>query len=153
MTKEEKTVQEKIAAWREENSKTISWIGTIGLATIVVGFAFSLIGGLSADMYLQFQDDEYLTDDGIAYRDMGNATYTYPVSEFNDRYMDYRLWLYGGIAVMSVGMALVFGMLFVLPSNTESHRIYCKKWESEPVSMHFKYCPECGLKLSRLEKK
>ena len=43
------------------------------------------------EMYRVLKDDDYLTDDGLPYRDMANATYTYPVAEESTNWPNHRI--------------------------------------------------------------
>ena len=85
---------------------------------------------------------DHLTDPSIPAKDLDNATYTYTAQELL-KMVDLPIFiLFGGLAIMMVG----FAMLYVNPSDKDLHIGQCKgsdKWT---------YCPECGLKLSRLEK-
>lgn len=147
MDKKEKT-------WREKRNESMSSVLIMVLYGIVIG-AVIVVAGLSMNgMYQTLKDDKYLTDDGLPYRDMVNATYTYPAKEI-DRLSDGGLWLIaGGIALMGGGAAVAFAVMIVHPDTKDLHRSLCKAYPGiEKTDPKIKYCPECGLKLSKLKKK
>ena len=147
MTKEEETKEER--HWKKYKSKrdnAIMLMVYCALLAVIGGVV--LMSGLSENtMYNTLKDDEYLTDDGLAYRDMGNATYTYPVSEI-DKLADQSDWaIVGGLALLVASAGLVISIAWVMPEKTEIHTMICNQTDEKT------HCPECGLKLSRLEKK
>ena len=147
MTKEEETKEER--HWKKYKSKrdnAIMLMVYCALLAVIGGVV--LMSGLSENaMYNTLKDDEYLTDDGLAYRDMGNATYTYPVSEI-DKLAEQSGWaIVGGLALLVASAGLVVSIAWVMPEKTEIHTMLCNRTDEKT------HCPECGLKLSRLEKK
>ena len=147
MTKEEETKEER--HWKKYKTKRDNAILMMVYCALIAMFgAVILMSGLSESaMYNTLKDDEYLTDDGLAYRDMGNATYTYPVAEI-DKMAKQSDWAIAiGIIVLVASTCCVLAVTYVMPERTEMHSMLC---DGAGEKTH---CPECGLKLSRLEKK
>ena len=147
MDKKEETVVEK--HWKKYKTKRDNAILMMVYCALlaVVGMVILMSGLSESAMYNTLKDDEYLTDDGLAYRDMGNATYTYPVSEI-DKLAKQSDWAIAiGIIVLAASACFVLAMSLVMPERTEIHTMLCDGTGDKT------HCPECGLKLSRLEKK
>lgn len=109
--------------------------------------ALVFLGGVNeATMYQALKSDKYLTDDGLPYRDMANATYTYPAAEI-DKLAESSNWMMAfGALVFAASIIILFAILWIAPEKKEIHMMLCKgQGEKE-------YCSECGLKLSKLEK-
>ena len=145
--KKEETKEEK--HWKKYKTKRDNAILLmVYCALLAMIGAVILMSGLSESaMYNTLKDDEYLTDDGLAYRDMGNATYTYPVSEIDQmaKQSDWAIAI--GIIVLVASTCFVLAMALVMPERTEIHTMLCNQTDEKT------HCPECGLELSKLEKK
>ena len=154
MTKEEiKTPREEHDRLKKREQIALVAIGYIAL----IGGVVLIFAVVQAGFYEQIQSNDYLTDDGIAYRDLQNATYTYEQGELNDlRDNAYTGAVVGG-AIFGAAVTAFFIMAYINPANTtiRAHKIYCHSWETaeNPEEAKFKHCPECGLKLSKLEEK
>ena len=157
LEEKKKTKEEK--HWKKYKEK--GWNGTMiaMYCLIFVGLGAILFMGALAEkeMYRVLKDDDYLTDDGLPYRDMANATYTYPVAEI-DELAESSNWLLamGGV-LMAASVILLVAMLGVMPEKKEIHSMLCRQWQEEKFAgkngyEDMTYCPECGLKLSKLEK-
>ena len=122
------------------------------VVAIMIGGMLAIFAIGAAQTFFELRSDDYMNDPAIPYNERDNATYTFTDEWLSDKY-NLLMW----VAVPSVILYVVgCGLLFLgdgVMSDQSVHKAYCKKWESEPLSMHFKFCPECGLKLSRLEKK
>ena len=147
MTKEEETKEER--HWKKYKSKRDNAILLMVYCALfaMIGAVIVMSGLSDSARYNTLKDDEYLTDDGLAYRDMDNATYTYPVSEINKlaKQSDWAIAI--GIIVLVASACLVFSIAWVMPEKTEIHTMLCNRTDEKT------HCPECGLKLSRLKKK
>ena len=143
MMKQEKAIQEH----RVSLKKKEKIIGTAIIGLMIVGVVTLAFGAFRGGAYINLQSDDYMTDDGIAYRDLENATYTYEGSELDDLSKQSGWFVASGLVLVGVGYAMfmVFGAL--VPANTKAHEMYCDGLGEKT------HCPECGLKLSRLEKK
>lgn len=130
--------------WVSKRNEKIGIMRTVAIYGCILG-AGLLFGGLATQtIYDVLQSDEYLTDDGLPYRDMNNATYTYPSSEL-DRLGEGATWqIYGGAMLLGSTIAIVGAMIYALPPKKDEHQLRCKG------TGEWKYCPECGLKLSKL---
>ena len=90
-------------------------------------------------------DIDHLTDPSIAVRDLDNATYTWTADEITTSAKNKAYVVFLGVGLIMAAYPLIF----LTTGDREFHKRYC-----EPVDpSSSKYCPECGLKLSRLEKK
>ena len=146
MTKEEKSEEKHWKKYKSKRDNAIMLMVYCALLA-VIGSVILMSGLSESAMYNTLKDDEYLTDDGLAYRDMGNATYTYPVSEI-DKMAKQSDWAIAiGIIVLVASVCFVLAMAHVMPERTEIHTMLCNRTDEKT------HCPECGLKLSRLEKK
>ena len=138
----------------QEHREVMAKRRTVGLvvvaAMVVLGAIAILAPILAYGPILQLVDDEHMTDDGIAYRDLDNATYTYTAEELLDmvRSGQSLTVLGAGIVASSYIAFIIVGAL--TPSKTKDHKRYC---DIDPTDMiDAKYCSECGLKLSELDK-
>lgn len=104
----------------------------------LVGAAYVMLLGTSLMM-----DEDHITDKGIAIRDKNNATYTWTHHEFDEQSQAGFCAVFAGGASLAVAFALAFAS----PSKKQLHKLGCKG------SDEWKYCPECGIKMSELEKK
>ena len=143
MMEQEKAIQEH----RVSLKKKEKIIGIVIIGLMIVGVVTLAFGAFRGGVYLDLQSDDYMTDDGIAYRDLENATYTYEGSELAELSNLSGWFVASGLVLVVIGYAMfvVFGVL--VPSNTKAHEMYCDGLGEKT------HCPECGLKLSRLEKK
>ena len=147
--------KEPIREMREKMKKAEKVVSFGVVALLVVGCMILLYAAFASVAYINIMTDDHMTDDGIAYRDLENATYTWSGSEITEM-MEDNTWVMAiGAALAGMGYVAMLVMAALIPSDTKSHAIYCKQWETpeDPDEAKFKYCPECGLKLSRLEKK
>ena len=85
---------------------------------------------------------DHLTNPSIPAKDLENATYTYTAHELLKMVYLPIYVLFGGLAFMLGSLVMVY----VNPSDKDLHIAGCKGDGDK------KYSPECGLKLSRLEK-
>ena len=127
----------------KQQRKRATAIAIACLCLIGTGVALVLVGAMHTSVYPA--DFDHITDKSLAVRDIENATYTWTAEEIDEQADK-------GLAIMIIGglfAAAGYPLLFVVPRETELHKMYCEIEEYGPC----KYCPECGLKLSRLEKK
>ena len=153
---EKKKVERHWKAYKQKNGN--------GLIVLRYGLVFVGLGGLvflggiqEKDMYQILKDDEYLTDDGLPYRDMANATYTYPVEKLDEMAEQSNWMIFAGAALMGASVVVTLAVAWVIPEKKEIHSMLCRQWQDEQFAgkdgpEDMTYCPECGLKLSRLEK-
>ena len=142
--------KEEIAKYRETMKKRESIGMGIAVGLLLIGVAFVFASVLHSGFATQVMNEDHLTDDGIAYRDMDNATYTWTTEELRDK-LDDSVWLLAfgaGLAVSGYVMFIVVGIL--TPSKKKDHKRYCEV--DAAILEKSKYCSECGLKLSLLEK-
>ena len=144
--KKEEDPKELMRTRTESYKRREKAIMTVAIMTLVVGYAMFIVANLQADGYENMKSYDHLTDDGIAYRDLDNATFTWTSEELDKLHDDtyYVQWLGGSI--IGIGLAILFAGMILIPSDKKTHKIQCDG------SGEKKYCPECGLKLSRLEK-
>lgn len=145
--------------WKAYKQKSVN-----GMIVVLYGLLFAGVGGIlllsgiaEKEMYEVLKDDEYLTDDGLAYRDMVNATYTYPVAEIDELGETSNRVIFTGGVMMGASFVVAFAVAWVVPEKKEIHSLLCRQWQDEKFAgkdgpEDMTYCPECGLKLSRLEK-
>ena len=139
----EKTPLEK----RWKKIKTRNEMGALVVVYCVLVGAMGAVLLLSAlttqSIVDSLKDDEYLTDDSLPYRDMVNATYTYPVADI-DEMAEGQNWMLAMGAVLAAGAIVVpFAMFLVWTPKKEIHEAMCNG-DGEK-----KYCPECGLKFPK----
>ena len=147
--------EEKNKIELENLKKKMDLVGFIGLALVVVGGAIAL-WALMMPLSAMLPDNDHITDKGMPVRDLDNATYTWTAEEFEkilDRQSD---WFVAGLIFLVPGIALFYAMISIAPSEKKLHLIGCKKAKDYQFCPEYgaanKYCPECGLKLSRLER-
>lgn len=141
--------------WKKYKEKRSNAYMVMAYCLIFVGLGGLLcISAMSEKaMYSVLKDDEYLTDDGLPYRDMANATYTYPASEI-DKFAEPSTYLavMGGV-IMAAAMVIALVVAWIGPDRREVHSMLCKQWQNETYAGNkLEYCPECGLELKKLEK-
>ena len=125
----------------------------VGFVAIIVGGCLAVAAlGASAPFY-ELRGDEYMDDPTIPFNERDNATYTFTDEWLSDRY-NLLMWVaMPGLVLYVVGIGVLFLGDGVM-SDRSVHKAYCKittrYGDTYPT---WKYCPECGLKLSRLEKK
>jgi hypothetical protein len=88
---------------------------------------------------------------------MVNATYTYPVAEIDELGETSNRVIFAGGVMMGASLVVAFAVAWVVPEKKEIHSLLCRQWQDEKFAgkdgpEDMTYCPECGLKLSRLEK-
>ncbi len=129
----------------EKVQKNKKLLGAAGMILIVIGGAIVLIAALPLGIYPEMMDEEHITDDSIPIRDMDNVTYTYEKEWFDQKEEDARYYVLAGCIPVAAGYALLLATgAFV--DDRKNHRMHCDGTGEK------RYCPECGLKLSRLEK-
>ena len=147
--KEEKSELEKCIVRRKI-------VAAIGLCVLMLGaiFALTVIG--AAQTFFDLRSDDYMNDPSIPYNERDNASYTFTDEWLSDRYNTLIWWAVPGLLMIAIAYVILISSDIVM-DDKQVHKAYCKKWEdgdnpNEP-KLGFKYCPSCGLKLSRLEKK
>ena len=133
---EKKGIKEKIG-------KRNKLAAEVAVILLIYGFA-AILGGLFLTMpYNNIKDIDHMTDQGISVRDMDNSTYTVTGEWLDDRIMEmfFFVALGSGMAILGLGIGVM------LPKKEDTHRLECDGTGDKT------HCPECGLKLSRLEKK
>ena len=138
----------------QEHREVMAKRRTFGMVIVALMVVFGAVAVLAPMLAIapiaQLADDEHMTDDGIAYRDLANATYTYTAEELLDMAQSGQtpILIGAGVLVSSYLMFIILGLL--TPSTTKDHKRYC---DIDPTDMiDAKYCSECGLKLSELDK-
>jgi hypothetical protein len=137
--KKEKTMQEKM-------NQRIKLLGACSLLLIVLGGAFALAQASAVSTYWDLRSDDYMDDPTMPFNERENATYTFTDQWLKDTYWRLIWYAVPGLIMYLVGI-VVFYTRDLVVNEKEIHKTFCKG-EGEK-----KYCPECGLKLSRLEKK
>jgi len=150
--------KELIREMRESMKKAEKVVAFGVVALMVVGCMILLYAAFVSVAYVNIMSDDHMTDDGIAYRDLDNATYTWSGSEITEMMEDNTWVLAVGAALIGMGYVAMLVYAALMPSGTKSHTIYCRQWQNEQFAgkdglEDMKYCPECGLKLSKLDKK
>lgn len=120
-------------------------VAVIGIALLLVGVAIVLSALISLDDKM-IPDNEHITDQGMPIRDIENATYTWTSDEIDNMIKEKTDDMKVGVYFVAPGTALLYSAIIVVPSKTKLHQIGCKTWED------VKYCPECGLKMSKFQK-
>ena len=129
----------------DEMKKRKKAIASVGVILLVLGGAITIVAALPLMVYPSMLDEEHLTDDSLPMRDEANATYTYDYQWFQDQIDNAGWYVAAGFIPFVVGYALLI-VSGAFTSETKLHRMHCDgKGET-------KYCSECGLKLSRLER-
>jgi len=129
----------------EKVKKNARIVGMAGLVILLVGLVV-LFMAIFTMFDKMIPDNEHITDQDLPVRDIENATYTWTADEFEDMVNEKMSFLIIGGAIAAVGMAIFYSAAIIEPSSIKLHKIGCKG-EGEK-----KYCSECGLKLSRLER-
>ena len=141
------TMEKEMSEHRKSLKRAELIIGSIAVGLMLIGAMIVLIGAMKQMAYLEIQADDHMTDDSIPYRDLDNATYTWELSELEDLFDDHTNLLIFGAVFVGLGYVAVLVMGATIPSGTKAHKLYCDGTGEKT------HCPECGLKLSKLEKK
>lgn len=120
-------------------------IAMVSLVLLFLGVMGVLSCANATSVYLGLIDEEHMTDSGIAYRDLENATYTYDRNYLEEQIDNVRVLTVLSAVPLMVGLGIFYAMM-AMPNGKDDHRRFCDGTSEK------KYCPECGLKLSRLEK-
>lgn len=135
--KTEKTMAQKMRLRNE-------LVTAMGLGLMLLGAMWVVVTMAEPNVYLKLRSDEYMDDPTIPYNERDNATYTFTDDWFSETHNRLIWWSVPGIIIFALGV-IPFYMGDLMFRDTEIHKQCCKGGEA-------RYCPECGLKLSRLEK-
>lgn len=140
---EKKTREEHERLKKRENLAEV-----VSMVILLVGVIVVVLGALSGPTYLTMMDTDHLTDDGIAVRDLENATYTWTADELKEKHDAQGKILLVGAVIGAIGIVMFYTVAAINPANTtkKAHKIYCDGTGEK------KYCPECGEKMSELNK-
>jgi len=128
---------EKEALWKQKKRIEIMSLVLMGVGAIVI-----LLGlFLSMDAFLI--DYDHITDPSMPISEKDNVTYTWTAEELTSQAEKSYPFLFIGLGVFVGGYVMIFTVI----GDRKFHRLHCKG------SSELKYCPECGLRLSRLEEK
>jgi len=144
--KKEKTVQEK---WNERDRA----LAIIALGLILIGALWAMASMAEPSVYMKLRSDDYMNDPTIPFNERDNATYTFTDEWLSEKYNRLMWWVVPGAILLVCGYAMVYLPGLVGINEKTIHKEFCKipeKFEDEHPT--WRYCPECGLKLSRLEK-
>ena len=139
------TQKEELSAL-EKVRKNTRYLAIGLLCVLLFGAMLLFFGMINTIAYQNMKDPTHFSDPNIKYSDMKNASFTWTRQEINS---EMQVWAYLGI----FGGGLVAGgyvLALVFPSEKDFHKLGCKEIQEYG---NIKYCPECGLKLSELEKK
>lgn len=128
----------------EKMNKVRSGIGVIGIVILLLGALAMLYSLGPMSVIEKLVDEEHMTDDGIAYRDLDNATYTYDRAWIENELDTWLNYMLATLVPIMVGIALFYVYMF-MPGGRAFHKAHCDG------AGEAKYCSECGLKLSRLD--
>lgn len=120
-------------------------IALVAFVLLILGAFGVLHAANSAAVYMALIDEDHMTDPGIPYRDLENATYTYDRQYLEEQVENTNNLMLICVIPVFIGTG-VFYTLLAMPNGKDDHRRFCDGTSEK------KYCPECGLKLSRLEK-
>jgi hypothetical protein len=129
----------------EKVKKNARIVGGVGLIVLLVGLVV-LFMAIFTMFDKMIPDNEHITDQDLPVRDIKNATYTWTADEIKDMVDEKTGFLVMGGAIAAVGMGIFYSAAVIEPSSIKMHKIGCAGQGEK------KYCPECGLKLSRLER-
>ena len=137
--KKEKTMQEKLRMRAQA-------LWALGICLIVIGGLWMDVQLSSIIPYNELRSDEYMNDPTIPYNERDNATYTFTDQWLKDTYWRLAWYAIPGGVLFAIGVALYSCKDWII-NGKEVHKTLCKG-DGEA-----RYCSECGLKLSELEKK
>jgi hypothetical protein len=133
MEKEKET--EKEVLWKQK--KRVEGVAAIMLLSGLVVILFSLFSSMNINLV----DEKHITDPSMPISEKDNITYTWTAKELEHQ-MD--KWLPG--ALVGIGMLVgAYPLFFITVGDKKFHKLHCHG------SAEWKYCPECGLRMSRLE--
>ncbi len=146
----EKTTQEK---WDRRNNG----LAIAGLVLILVGVFWATVCMAEPSMYQKLRSDDYMDDPTIPFNERDNATYTFTDEWLSEQYNRLIWWVMPGAILIACGYAMVYLPGLIGIDEKTIHKEFCRQWQNEKYSSEdgpkdMTYCPECGLKLSRLEK-
>ena len=119
------------------------FVGAVALGMMIGGgflglFATGFVGGLATMI-----DNNHLTDPDTPVSELENATYTFSPDDIIDDVWQFSLMMIAGVTIMVSGLIVVAA----LPDSKDLHIAICKGHGE------VRYCPECGLRLPRLEER
>ncbi len=142
----EKTIQEK---WNQRQKGLA--IGALGL--ILIGAMWAIACMAEPSVLMKLRSDDYMDDPTIPFNERDNATYTFTDEWLSERYDRLIWWCVPGVILLACGYAMVYLPGLAGINEKTIHKEFCKMPELfETEHPTWRYCPECGLKLSRLEK-
>ena len=149
MTKKEKTGKSEL----EKCILRKRVVLVLAFAAIVIGGMLAIYAMGAAQSFFELRSDDYMNDPTIPFNERDNATYTFTDEWLSDRY-NHLMWVaMPGLVLYVVGVGVLF-LGDAIISDQSVHKAYCKiTARYGDTYPSWKYCPECGLKLSKLEKK
>ena len=129
----------------EKVKKAANAVALVGGVIALLGVVVLFLGLVQMNSWM-FPDNEHITDQNLPIKDVKNATYTWTSEEIKHSEDQAMGLFYAGGVTAIVGVAIMYTAVIIEPSKTKIHEIGCKGDGDK------KYCSECGLKLSRLEK-
>ena len=145
MTKEkkERSVQEKI------NDRSRSAV-IVALALVLIGVMCAIGPIAESGVYQKLRSDDYMNDPAIPFNERSEANYTFTDDFLKDTRDRLMFWAIPGVVMLAIGYAVMILSDYPL-SRKEMHKELCKKTDIY-TNYGFKYCPDCGIRMSRLDK-
>ena len=129
----------------ERARKRVAMVEIVGLGIFIVGMMGVMLMIHGATVYHELRGDEYMDDPSMPFDERTNATYTFTDDWLKDKYYRSMLWAVIPGVIGGAGYAVAIGGVSIL-NLKETHKEFCRGQGKD------RYCSECGLKLSKLEK-
>ena len=136
----------------EKKRKIAEIIYFAAMHVLIIGVVIAFIGLFQADAVGQFMDEEHMLDPTIPYNERDNASFVITPDNLDALYEKTKNILSIGAVIAGSGSVVLGSVAAVTPSKKERHKLLCGP-KPFCVDLDIIYCPSCGLKLSRLEKK
>ena len=128
---------EKEVLWKQKKRTEALFLILIGLGVVLIVF------GMISGMNVWLIDDDHITDPSMPISEKDNVTYTWTTEELRSQFEKSYPLMFVGLGMFFAGYAVQF----VTIGDKKFHRVHCP-----PIEGPDKYCSECGLRLSRLER-
>ena len=136
----------------EKKRKIAELVYFAAMYVLLIGVVIAFIGLFQADAVGQFMDEEHMLDPTIPYNERDNASFVITPDNLDALYEKTKEILIIGGIIAGIGIAVLAVVAAVTPGRKERHKLLCGP-KPFCVDLEIIYCPSCGLKLSRLEKK
>lgn len=139
------TQKEEISAL-EKIKKDTKYLAIGLFCVLLIGAMLLFFGIISCIAYQNMKDPTHFSDPNMKYSDLKNDSFIWTRGEINSEMTVWTYLIVFGGGLLAGGYVLTF----VFPSKKDFHKLGCSVQEFREIR-DIKYCPDCGLKLSKLK--